>query len=111
MWGSRHAQDEAEYAEAVRELASGILREGLWGKAFVDANGDKERAKVLYLKYRVALIKETKKQGDEERRRQETAAVAAAKAREAVALESTIAGAREREETALRILRQMSKKR
>lgn len=55
------AEDEAEYEEAVRELSSGVLRQGLWGKALVEANGDQEKAKALYLKMRVVLIKEEKK--------------------------------------------------
>lgn len=54
-------EDEAEYAEAVRELSAGTLREGLWAKSFAEAEGDRERAKSLYLKYRVALIKEEKR--------------------------------------------------
>ena len=65
------AKDEAEYEEAVRELSSGVLRQGLWGKALVEANGDREKAKALYLKMRVVLIKEEKKAAEETLARRE----------------------------------------
>ncbi len=51
-------EDESEYDEAVLELSSGKLRAGLWAKALAESEGDSDRAKAKYLKYRVALIKE-----------------------------------------------------
>jgi hypothetical protein len=49
------SKDEEElYAAAMDELERGIPRLGLWAKAFADADGNENKAKALYLKYRVA---------------------------------------------------------
>ena len=46
------------YAEAIREIEQGLRRDGLWGKAIADSEGDDKKAKGLYLKYRVQALKD-----------------------------------------------------
>jgi hypothetical protein len=55
--GSRLA-DERVYEEVVRELRIGIRRQGLWAKAFADADGNEEKAQALYLRYRAQSIRD-----------------------------------------------------
>ena len=50
--------EEMLYAEAMREIEQGIRRDGLWGKAIADSEGDDKKAKGLYLKYRVQALKD-----------------------------------------------------
>ena len=50
--------EEAIYAEVYRELEDGQLRDGLYAKAIVIAEGDTEMARVEYLKLRVQSIKD-----------------------------------------------------
>lgn len=54
----KRIEEEALYAAVTRELANGIRREGLWARAFAEANGDQEYAKALYLKFRVQAMRD-----------------------------------------------------
>jgi hypothetical protein len=45
--------DEAYYAQAAHEVKNKIISEGLWAKAWSDAEGDEVKAQALYIKYRV----------------------------------------------------------
>lgn len=58
--------EEQLYEQVVVELADGVKRQGLWAKAIADSEGHEDKAKSLYIKYRVqsmkdelALLKET----------------------------------------------------
>ena len=66
------AEDERDYAEATAELRAGVLREGLWAKCIAETMGQVEPAKALYLRYRVELIRNERKQ-DEKRIAREAA--------------------------------------
>lgn len=45
------------YEQAAQEIRRGILKEGLWLKCMVEANGDEARAKREYLQERVLQLK------------------------------------------------------
>jgi DNA-directed RNA polymerase subunit RPC12/RpoP len=45
--------DEAYYAQAAYEMRNKIISDGLWTKAWSDAQGDDVKAQALYIKYRV----------------------------------------------------------
>jgi hypothetical protein len=46
-------KEEALYQEALREIESGVRRDGIWAKAVADSKGEEPLARSLYLKYRV----------------------------------------------------------
>ena len=48
--------EETLYLQVVEELAAGHRRDGLWAKAIVNTDGDEQKAKALYIKYRVQSI-------------------------------------------------------
>jgi hypothetical protein len=48
----------ALYDAVAEEIANGEQMRGLWFKAIADAEGDEEKAKPLYLKYRVQMIRD-----------------------------------------------------
>ena len=50
--------EESLYERVVVELNGGQKRDGLWAKALADSNGSEERAKSLYIRYRVQSIKD-----------------------------------------------------
>ena len=53
--GSALTPDQRElsaYEVAADEIASGSQQKGLWAKAFADSEGDTQRQKALYLRYR-----------------------------------------------------------
>lgn len=50
--------EERLYEQALREIESGVRRDGLWAKAFQKSHGDNQRAKALYVEYRVRSIKD-----------------------------------------------------
>ena len=71
--------EEQLYEQVVIELSDGKKRHGLWAKAIADSEGSEEKAKSLYIKYRVQSIKDelslyeearAKKEEDENRERQ-----------------------------------------
>ena len=50
---------EEQYYEAVaKELERGIRKTGLWTKAFAKTEGNEEKAKALYIEYRIQSIKD-----------------------------------------------------
>ena len=48
--------EELLFEQAMKELDEGLVRPGIWGKALVSSDGDEQRAKALYLKYRVQAM-------------------------------------------------------
>lgn len=61
--------EEKIYEKVVQELAQGHRRDGLWAKALAVSNGVDEKAKALYIQYRVQSIRdeaELLKANDEE---------------------------------------------
>ena len=48
--------DEAFYEEIAKEIESDAMKPGLWTKAFAEADGEQERAKVLYIRLRVSQL-------------------------------------------------------
>lgn len=63
-------ENERYYAEVVKELKVSDPKIGLWAEAFSDAQGDPQRTKALYLRYRVAqLVKEEQEHDKFERNR------------------------------------------
>jgi hypothetical protein len=48
--------EEELYGMALAELESGHFRSGLWAKALAYSSGDEQKARGLYLKYRVQSI-------------------------------------------------------
>jgi hypothetical protein len=55
---AKRLREERLYERVVYELAHGKRRNGLWAKALADSKGEKERAKALYIQYRVQSIKD-----------------------------------------------------
>ena len=49
--------DEIYYAQAAREVKDSIISEGLWVKAWSEAEGDDTKAKALYIKLRVVELR------------------------------------------------------
>ena len=49
--------EEELYQIVVEEIRTGSLVEHLYAKAFAEADGDKNKAKARYLKYRVSQLK------------------------------------------------------
>ncbi len=71
--GLSPSEDEAElrrYDMAWRELESGDTHRGLWGRAFVKAEGDEKKTKVQYLKDRTEFLKKVEGRQEEQRRAQ-----------------------------------------
>ena len=50
--------EEQLYERVVVELSQGQRRDGLWAKALADSDGSEEKAKSLYIRYRVQSIKD-----------------------------------------------------
>ena len=53
----------AFYEQVAKDIQNNIKDEGGWTKAFVDANGDEQKAKVIYIKLmveRLVLAEEAK---------------------------------------------------
>ena len=50
--------EEHLYEQVVQELANGQRRDGLWGKALARSDGIVDKAKALYIQYRVQSIKD-----------------------------------------------------
>ena len=49
-------KEEFVYKEILLEMQEGIRRDGLWAKALVDAEGDKDKVEALYIKYRAQSL-------------------------------------------------------
>lgn len=50
--------EEQIYEQVVHELANGQRRDGLWAKALASSDGIEDKAKALYIQYRVQSIKD-----------------------------------------------------
>lgn len=50
--------EEKLYEQVLVEMASGNIRSGIWAKALANCSGSEEKAKSLYIKYRVQSIKD-----------------------------------------------------
>jgi hypothetical protein len=48
--------DNVHYDQVAKELQAKELVPGVWAKAFAKAGGELERARALYIKYRVAQL-------------------------------------------------------
>lgn len=55
---AQRLQEEALYSDVAKELAAGIRRDGLWAQALVEAKGDQDYARAVYLKNRVQSMKD-----------------------------------------------------
>ena len=51
-------REEKLYEQVLNELSQGKKRDGLWAKALAYSEGSDEKAKALYIKYRVQSIKD-----------------------------------------------------
>ena len=58
---SSRREDEEIYSHVLKEIESGIRRDGLWAKALANSAGDSEKAKSFYIKYRAQTIKDERK--------------------------------------------------
>jgi hypothetical protein len=56
---AKSRREEDAFAIAARELEQGDMQKGLWAKAFADADGDEQKQKALYLRYRADQIGRT----------------------------------------------------
>jgi hypothetical protein len=50
--------EEAFYAEALREIESGMRRDGIWAMAMAESEMDQGRAGARYIKLRVQSLKD-----------------------------------------------------
>ena len=50
--------EEQLYEQVVQEISQGQKRDGLWAKALSNSDGIEDKAKALYIKYRVQSIKD-----------------------------------------------------
>ena len=77
--------DDQLYDIVAKEIRSGTLVDGLYTRAFAEANGDKDKAQAKYIKLRVAQLRQEVKDRAEQ---QQAKAKAEAKAREVRSKES-----------------------
>lgn len=63
--------EEQVYAKVVEELSQGLKRDGLWAKALADSHGEEQKAKALYIRYRVQSIFDEMVVTEAERRKKE----------------------------------------
>ena len=52
---------ELIHAMVIREMQEGVIRDGLWAQALVEATYDKEKAKAIYIRLRAANMQEDTK--------------------------------------------------
>ena len=52
---------ELIHAMVLREMQEGVIRDGLWAQALVEATYDKEKAKAIYIRLRAANMQEDTK--------------------------------------------------
>lgn len=68
------ANDQQHYETVAAEIQQKVLRPGLWTRAFAESGGEDAKAKALYIRLRVAELKEEEKalvRQEAERRRKE----------------------------------------
>jgi len=51
-------KEEKLYELVAKEIKNGIIRDGLWAKALAHCNGDREKAKSLYIQYRIQSLRD-----------------------------------------------------
>ena len=72
---AKRLTEEQLYSAVADELKNKVIREGLMAKALVEASGDKEQARLIYMQYRIqsmldeAAIKETEQREQTKQRR------------------------------------------
>lgn len=54
--------NDALYEEVAKELQAKAMIPGVWARAFADADGVVERARALYIKYRVEQLAQERSQ-------------------------------------------------
>lgn len=54
---ARRISDEEYYEQASSEIKKGIIRQGLWAKAWSSTGGDESKTKALYIKLLVSSMK------------------------------------------------------
>ena len=70
-----HMIEEEFYELAYEEIESGNLKKGLWAKAFSKSDGDENKAKALYIKYRFDQMNDVQPQVEEKVKIEEKKAV------------------------------------
>ena len=59
-WLTTHSSLDTDdiplYDIVAEEIEAGVLHKGTWAKAFAEANADKDKARAIYLKLRVAQL-------------------------------------------------------
>jgi hypothetical protein len=50
--------EERLFAAVLREIESGVRKDGVWAKALTDASFDEKKAKTLYVQYRIQSLKD-----------------------------------------------------
>lgn len=63
--------EEQIYARVVEELAQGKRRDGLWARALAESEARAEKAKSLYIRYRVQSIKDEIEVSEKSRKAEE----------------------------------------
>jgi hypothetical protein len=70
--------EDALYDKVAQEIQAQVMVPGVWAKAFSEAGGELDKARALYIKYRVAQLM---KEANEKVRREERIAAEAVKQR------------------------------
>ena len=68
---AKRLHEETLYKQVVEELSQGQRRDGLWAKAMADSEGIEDRAKSLYIRYRVQSIQDESESAKASVKRQE----------------------------------------
>ena len=55
------SNSELIQAMVLREMQQGIIRDGLWSQAIAESQGDKNKAKSIYIRLRTASMQEDTK--------------------------------------------------
>ena len=52
-------EEELLYKHVLEEMEAGIIRDGLFAKALANSSGDEDKARSLYMKYRVRSVQDS----------------------------------------------------
>ena len=52
-------EEELLYKHVLEEMEAGIIRDGLYAKALANSSGDENKARSLYMKYRVRSVQDS----------------------------------------------------
>ena len=52
-------EEELLYKHVLEEMDAGIIRDGLFAKALANSSGDEDKARSLYMKYRVRSVQDS----------------------------------------------------